>query len=1308
MNATWMRALGLAAGALWLSTCPALTTYAAPPTDADGAAAPSARHSAEHTLSRDDVDKLLNQARAAIAAGNLDQAETLLERAEKTHIRYPLFHFGPTPSSVRHELAAAQAQHSTSGGDAAPAKSAGASDPFAQRPLPMPAAQASAQMSADANDSQRGVMPAIYDQPAGQSNRYVSQVAATGPAQNRGADKPEAPMPPSLRSTSTDSEIQPDNLGRSLHNNFTDAVPASNAGQSAPSPKAQTIELLRQARQALAAGNLDQAESAARQAASLGVPESMFLPSEDKPSLLAWEIHQARASQEIQAAPVAQPVVPAAVTISDPNDRYVKQTRSNPERDTTRNIRATTVPPGVSDMRFAEVPEPLDLPAEESRPLEESLPGPSGESLLNPSAQATPRPLTPPAAALPSKPVSSTSAKTADRSDRAVQLLEAGEAAMKQHDRQLASTLFGQAYVLRDQLDASQQQRLKEHLQSMSSADSAPAQIQTKSKSGSSSLIDSAAENQTVLARQMSAEVGKKQSEARHLREQDPRQALKILKDTRQQVVDSKLSEEYRTQLLHRIDITLDETEKYVSDHRSEIELDEKNKSVLDEVERDKQVKLQVQQKIAELVEQFNKLRDEQRFAEMEVVARRAIELAPDDPVCQQVWTTAKFIRREYMNRDLADRKEDSFWNTLNDVENSAVQNVGDKKEMVYDQKHWNDLVKDRKGTGDRNERRSERELEIERRLKTPVLLKYENTPLSEVMHGMSELAGINIHLDPRGLSQEGVNSDTPVTINLSKEISLKSALNLILEPLHLSYVVKDEVLKITSEQLRDGELYQHVYNVADLVIPIPNFVPNNSIGLQGLINDAHAAMGYGQGGIGMPGPTALVNNDRGPHGQPMPADNNMLAQHLGSSSTTSVGGASPATPIGSGPGGLGAGANADFDSLIDLITSTVASESWAENGGGQAEIRPFPTNLSLVISQTQAVHEQIADLLEQLRRLQDLQVTIEVRFIRLNDSFFERIGIDFDANINSRTTNLDDLSTPGSFFQNGPNGQKRQTSVVGAQANTINPAGLPNFTSDLAVPFTQQSFDLAQPAFGTPVQVGQFGFAILSDIEAYFLIQASQGDRRTNVLNAPKVTLFNGQQAFVADATSQPFVIGVIPVVGEFAAAQQPVIVVLNEGTLMTIQAVVSDDRRYVRLTVVPFFTQVGDVKEFTFEGTTSSTTSSSTTDNNNDGKNEASANSDAQTHQGVTVQLPSFQFVAVVTTVSVPDGGTVLLGGIKRLSEGRDEFGVPLLSKVPYINRLFKNVGIGRTTDSLMMMVTPRIIIQEEEEERMGVAQK
>jgi general secretion pathway protein D len=187
-------------------------------------------------------------------------------------------------------------------------------------------------------------------------------------------------------------------------------------------------------------------------------------------------------------------------------------------------------------------------------------------------------------------------------------------------------------------------------------------------------------------------------------------------------------------------------------------------------------------------------------------------------------------------------------------------------------------------------------------------------------------------------------------------------------------------------------------------------------------------------------------------------------------------------------------------------------------------------------------------------------------------------------------------------------------------------------------------------------------------------------------------VTLFNGQSAFVSDTTQRPFVTSVIPVVGDFAAAHAPVIVVLSEGTSLSVQAVVSNDRRFVRLTLVPFFSQIGDVEEFTFNG-----------------KKSVTRNDDDETvstvEEGTTVQLPTFAFTSVTTTVSVPDGGTVLLGGIKRLQEGRNERGLPLLSKVPYVSRLFKNVGIGRTTQSLMMMVTPRIIIQEEEESKLGI---
>ena len=68
-----------------------------------------------------------------------------------------------------------------------------------------------------------------------------------------------------------------------------------------------------------------------------------------------------------------------------------------------------------------------------------------------------------------------------------------------------------------------------------------------------------------------------------------------------------------------------------------------------------------------------------------------------------------------------------------------------------------------------------------------------------------------------------------------------------------------------------------------------------------------------------------------------------------------------------------------------------------------------------------------------------------------------------------------------------------------------------------------------------------------------------------------------------------------------------------------------------------------------------------------------------------------PQPKTMTIENTVSVPDGGTVLLGGLKRLTETRTETSPPVLGKVPYVNRLFKNVGYGRESQSVLVMVTP-----------------
>ena len=92
----------------------------------------------------------------------------------------------------------------------------------------------------------------------------------------QGDGRPMAPLP-----------AAPENAGAS-------ASPASSFAA-----RQQAVELVRQARQAIAAGQLDQAEWLARQAEQLRVPDTAFAPGEDRPGLVLFD------SAAVAAASVA-------------------------------------------------------------------------------------------------------------------------------------------------------------------------------------------------------------------------------------------------------------------------------------------------------------------------------------------------------------------------------------------------------------------------------------------------------------------------------------------------------------------------------------------------------------------------------------------------------------------------------------------------------------------------------------------------------------------------------------------------------------------------------------------------------------------------------------------------------------------------------------------------------------------------------------------------------------------------------------------------------------------------------------------
>lgn len=208
-----------------------------------------------------------------------------------------------------------------------------------------------------------------------------------------------------------------------------------------------------------------------------------------------------------------------------------------------------------------------------------------------------------------------------------------------------------------------------------------------------------------------------------------------------------------------------------------------------------------------------------------------------------------------------------------------------------------------------------------------------------------------------------------------------------------------------------------------------------------------------------------------------------------------------------------------------------------------------------------------------------------------------------------------------------------------------------------------------------------------LNDQQVHQLLEAVQGDRRTNVMQAPKVTTFSGQTASVCVGQTQYFVTGmdVSTVNGQkiFVPRNEP----FQMGLTMHLRPTISADGRFV---CVEFQSESRDVN--TPVALMPVTTLVSPT------------NADGETRPPVPftqfIQQPTFNVQRIDTRVCVPDGGTMLLSGGKAVRESRTETGTPVLSKIPYVNRMFKNVGIARENVSTLVLITPRIIRTEAEE--------
>ncbi|MFH2108459.1 MAG: type IV pilus secretin PilQ [Chrysiogenia bacterium] len=72
----------------------------------------------------------------------------------------------------------------------------------------------------------------------------------------------------------------------------------------------------------------------------------------------------------------------------------------------------------------------------------------------------------------------------------------------------------------------------------------------------------------------------------------------------------------------------------------------------------------------------------------------------------------------------------------------------------------------------------------------------------------------------------------------------------------------------------------------------------------------------------------------------------------------------------------------------------------------------------------------------------------------------------------------------------------------------------------------------------------------------------------------------------------------------------------------------------------------------------------------------------------------IPTIVTETAKTTVMVQDGGTIVIGGLYKISQQSNTDGVPILSKIPLLGKLFRNSRKEGNQNELMIFITPRII--------------
>jgi len=677
-------------------------------------------------------------------------------------------------------------------------------------------------------------------------------------------------------------------------------------------------------------------------------------------------------------------------------------------------------------------------------------------------------------------------------------------------------------------------------------------------------------------------------------------------------------------------------------------------------------------EKVEQLLNTAAQLRKQQRFEEAAEVLRQVRYI---DPTNVQARYQLEIVE-DYASL-LAQREwhHDVYTQTRTALTNAQEALIPWDYEVLYP-KNWLELTAKRSqaglGVGDEGP-----SAELERRLDEILpQFEFQEAPLETVMGYLRDAKDVNLSVDWEDLSSNGIDPDKPVSLslrNLPFRTVLREVLAQVGGDVPLTFTVADGLVRVATKNKLDRDKYVLVYDIRDLLVNVARF-PSAAH-----LDPAHNL--YVQPDIQ---PKGLFES---PRGQPARRNNPEEddRQEL-------------------------------IDKLMSVIRQHVEPNSWQDTGNGDASIREL--NGQLVVYQTSRAHVEVRGLLDQLRARRALQIALEARFLDVTSNFLEEFGVDLDFVFNSASAGYDrgvsadgrpvtdpfsgaPVLVPRQFTRTGvtplaPNyGQPIQQGTAIVQP--YNQPGFVPYTTGVSphisemtpISAQQSSLSLTDPSGinttvpGSFAQRGALNPALnivgsfLDNLQVDFLIRATQANGRSAIVQAPRLVMENWSQCYIQVGRFRDYVSSINATVAEGAALPEPVIQQASSGVTLSVFGVISHDRRYVTVNVNATQAEEPQLERFEVQ--------------------RASGNS-----PGVFISLRDQRFITVRTQVAIPDGGTVLLGGLKQVGEVEIEAGVPILSKVPVIKRFFSNRTTVKDTRTLLILMKVKIIIQSEAEEQ------